>query len=319
MTEKSEFKTLFIKSFQFLLIFILIELSLGFIAKEIFFSQKTGKYARLTHSIKTDRSELLIMGSSRANRHYVPDILEKELKMTCYNAGVQGQYLIFHTALQKMILKRHKPKHIILNIDEGWLYESEESYKRLADLQPYYSDFETELKPILTLDSKFNTYKLLFSSYQTNSTLAHSVKYFFLPQQDYKGYRPLFIKMKKPLPRKTKPINSQMIKEDIQKIDTTFVRMFEEFINNAKTNNVNLIFTISPHLKQANALKVNKSLDLMKSMAVEQGIPLIDFSDDKTFIEQYHLFYDPLHLNNDGATIFSKLLADTLKVKIELL
>lgn len=316
MTERSEFKVLFIKSLQFLLIFILIDLSLGSIAKEIFFSQKTGKYARLTHSIQIDSSEVLIMGSSHANRHYVPDILGKELNMTCFNAGVQGQGIIFHTALQKMILKRHKPKFIILNIDESWLFESVESYERLADLHPYYWDYRTELDPILSLHSEFNTFKLLFLSYQTNSTIVHVLKYFLLPQKDYKGYRPLNQQMEKPLSQKTELINSEMAKEEIQNIDTSFVNMFEEFINNAKINDINLIFTISPHLYQANGMKVNKSLELMKSMAFEHGIPLFDFSDDRTFIEQYHLFNDPGHLNNDGAILFTKLLADTLKVKI---
>jgi hypothetical protein len=109
---KSEFKVLFSKSLRFFIVFLLIDLSLGFIAKEIFFSQKTGKYSRLTHSIQRDSSEVIIMGSSHANRHYIPSILEKELNMTCYNSGVQGQGLIFHTALQKMIFKRHKPKYI---------------------------------------------------------------------------------------------------------------------------------------------------------------------------------------------------------------
>ena len=313
---KSEFKVLFSKSLGFLFVFFLIDLSLGFIAKEIFFSQKTGKYARLTHSIQLDSSEVLIMGSSHANRHYVPDILEKELNMTCYNAGVQGQRIIFHTALQKMILKRHKPKFIILNIDESWLFESVEAYERLADLHPYYWDFKAELDPILSLHSDFHTLKLLFRSYQTNSTIVHVLKYYFLPQKDYKGYRPLNQQMKRPLSQKKELINSEMAKEEIQKIDTSFVNIFEEFINNAKINNVNLIFTISPHLYQANGLKVNKSLELMKSMAFEHRIPLFDFSDDRTFIEQYHLFNDPGHLNNDSAILFTKLLADTIKVKI---
>lgn len=313
--KNKEYKVLFLKSLKFLLIFILIDLSLGFIAKNIFFSQKTGKYAMLTYSIQTDTSEVLIMGSSHANRHYVPDILEKELNLTCYNAGVIGRRIIFHNALQKMILKRHKPKLIILNIDKSWLYESEESYETLSDLHPYYWDFRTELDPILSLHSKFNTFKLSLRSFQTNSTLVHAVKYYFLPSKDCKGYIPVHQQMKKPQSQKIKPNNSKTAKEETQKIDTSFVNMFEEFIENAKINDINLILTLSPQLQQANRLKVNKSLELMKSIAFEHGIPLIDFSDDKTFIEQYHLFFDPSHLNNDGAIIFTKLLADTLKSK----
>jgi|GEM_PF-569396 len=319
MIEKDEFKILFKRSLQFLLIFILIDLSLGFIAKEIFFSQKTGKYARITHSIKTDSSEVFIMGSSRANRHYIPEILEKELNMTCYNAGAQGQFLIFQTALQKMILKRHRPEYIILNIDHDWMYEKPKAYERLADMHPYYWDFRTELEPILSLSSEFNTYKLLLNSYQTNSTLVHAVKYFFIPQDDFKGYRPLYEKMKKPQPKKVKPVGFTMTQEDVQPIDTAFVNLFEEFLTDSKVNDVNLILVLSPFPERRIGLKENRSLNLMKSIASREGIPFIDFSDDKTFIDQYHLFYDPIHLNNDGAVIFTSLLADSLKVKMKLL
>jgi len=315
--EKSEFKRLLKRSVLFLLVFFLIDFSFGYVAKKIFFSQETGKYARLTHSIQKVSSEILIMGSSHANRHYVPDILEKELNMTSYNAGVQGQQIIFHTALQRMILKRHNPKLIILNIDESWMYESPESYERLADLYPYYWDYKTELEPILSLNSDFINFKLLFRSFQTNSTIVHAVKYFFQPQKDFKGYRPLHQQMKKPLSEVKNTNNSKTEKEKV--IDRSFVNMFEEFIKNAEAHDVNLIFTLSPHLYNDNRLKSDKSLKLMKSIAFEHDIPLIDFSDDRTFIEQYHLFNDPNHLNNDGAIIFTELLTDSLKVKKELL
>ena len=52
-----------------------------------------------------------------------------------------------------------------------------------------------------------------------------------------------------------------------------------------------------------------KSFDTIKSIIFENIIALIDFSCDSRFIEQFHLFNDPGHLNNKGSIIFSNLLA----------
>jgi hypothetical protein len=311
----SEFKILLLNIIGFLLILILFDVTIGFFAKKIFFSQKTGKYARLTNSIYRDRSDILIMGNSHANRHYIPEILEKKLNMTCHNAGVQGQHLIFHTALLNMVLKRHKPKIIILNIDEPWMYHSTEAYDKLADLHPYYWDFRTEIDPILSLNSKFTTLKLLSSAYQTNSTLVHAVNYHFQPQEDFKGYRPFYNEMQKIDLSKESIIRKGT--KHTQKIDSTFIIILEEFIDNAKINNINLFFVISPHYSLPNNSNVNISLEVLKHKASKYDIPLIDLSCDSSFIEKYYLFNDPSHLNNNGAIIFSKIVANKLSKNIE--
>ncbi len=307
-----EFKTLFLRAMGFLLFLVLFDLTIGFFTKKIFFSQETGKYARLTKSIYDDSSEILIMGSSHANRHYIPEVFEEKLNMTCYNAGVQGQRIIFHSALLKMILKNHQPEVVILNIDEPWMYQSTEAYETLADLHPYYWDYKTELDPILSLNSKYPAIKLLSTAYQTNSTLVHAIKYYLQPQEDFKGYRPLFGKVKKPNSAKnTTEVKSES--SESRKIDENFVRLFEEFISDAQAQDVELIVVVSPHLYPDETFNHSRSLKIMKSATAENQIPLFDFSNDNTFIEQYHLFNDPGHLNRKGALLFSKIMADTLK------
>jgi hypothetical protein len=309
--EIQEFKTLLFKSIRFIIVFIILDVALGFIAKEVFFSQETGKYSRMTYSIEKDSSDILVMGSSHANRHYVPEVIEKQLGMSCYNAGVLGQKMIFHAALQKMILKNHKPKYIILNIDKDWMYEAEDAYERIADLHPYYNDYKTELEPIFSLNSKFTSLKLMLNSYQTNSTIVHAIKYFVKPQQDFNGYVPLNKKMSKPQTSEVSEANTK--REEVKTIDPNFVSLFKDFIANAKEHEVQLIFAISPRVKPIEGMKDNSSLKTMTAIADENNIPLIDFTYEPVFIEQYELFNDSSHLNHDGAIIFSKLLSDKIK------
>jgi len=309
-----EFKKFFKNTILFLLFLVLFDFLFGYFTKGIFFSQETGKYARVANAISENKSDILIMGSSHANHHYVPEILEKELNMSCYNAGVQGQYLIFQTALLKMILKNHSPKIIILNVDDWWMYTSDEAYERLADLYPYYWDYKEELEPIFSLNKKFRNFKLLSKAYQTNSTIVHAIKYFLQPQKDYEGYIPLYNSMKPPESTVENNIEDDVTTKQVRDIDNNFVHLFEEFIITAKKSNIDLVLVLSPRAGRIDQNELNKkSLDIMKSLAAEYNVPFSDYTNNDYFVEQYHLFNDFGHLNNEGAMLLSKLIGERIK------
>lgn len=293
-----------------MLVFLAFDLIFGFAAKQIFFNQKSGKYARITYSIQEASPDILIFGSSLANRHYVPEVIEKGLGLTCYNAGVQGRGLIFHTALEKMILERAAPKLIILNVNQNWMYKSETAYDGLNDFVPYYWDYRKILKPLLSLNTKMIDYTLLFQAYQTNSTIVHAIKYFFSPQIDYKGYRPMYGEM---MPPETPVSNKEPAEIPlVGELDTDFIETLKSFIASAKEKNVDLIFVVAPLVNEVDFSK-STSLIVIKTIAAREGIPFYDFSNDTTYKYRYDLFADPNHLNDQGAHIFSQAMVDTIK------
>ena len=52
---------------------------------------------------------VVVFGSSHAASHYVPEVLEEQLGMSCYNAGVLGQQILFHRTLQSILLREPHP------------------------------------------------------------------------------------------------------------------------------------------------------------------------------------------------------------------
>ncbi|TSE04842.1 DUF1574 family protein [Aquimarina algiphila] len=307
---KKEYKTSLIKLGKFLVIFLIADFALGIISKQLFFSQETGKYARSTYAIQETDAKVLIFGSSHAHRHYVPEVIEKELQTSCYNAGAEGQQLLYHVALQKMIVKRIKPELIILNIDEDFLYHSKEAYDRLSDLHPYYSEYRDDLEPILGLQSKLVDFKLFFNGYQANSTIMHVIRYYASPQLDYKGYRPLFGKVK---PSKSiKEETQSKIEKGVEDIDQNFVTALHTFIATAKDNNIDLVFATSPTYLIVDHT-TNASFIRIKAIAEKENIPFLDFFNDQQFTGKPMLFHDSSHLNDDGAKLFTKNLADQIK------
>ena len=309
--NKTKFKYLLLKSLKFIIILLIIDFTFGFFAKQIYFKQKSGKQYRITNSItKTADYKILIFGSSHANRHYIPSVFKKELGLSCYNTGVQGQKILFQSTLLKIILKKAKPELIVLNIDDNWLYKSNDAYDRLSDLFPYYWEYREIIKPPLSIQSKLIDFQLFFKSYQYNSTIIHAIKYFLFTQKDFKGYSPLFGKLKQP--NIISSNNAVATSNQTKAFDENFIIALNSFITTTKKHNIKLIFIKSPNCIKTDFSK-NASLNKIKEIANKEDIPFIDYSNNEYFLNKYSLYNDGSHLNDDGAHLLSGLLVELIK------
>jgi len=313
MVPAGNIKKFIINCAKFILLVLVVEYAAGSLTGYLFFRQKTGKYARMTHVIQKDTSDIVIFGSSHAVRHFIPKVFEEETGKTCYNAGARGQRILFHYTLQKLLLERHTPEYIILNIDENWMYESEKEYGRIGDFNPYYGKNKEALHPILSLDDPLISYKLALKSYRFNSTLVHIGKYALQPQKDFQGFMPLKEGMSGPDDPKLKGIPNSAFVSSSDVIDTNFVNAYENFIINALAAGSKLAIVVSPELIFEEDFAEDKSFKMMKSIAAHHGVPVFDFSADDDFNGAYHLYADPNHMNRDGAALFNGKLIDALK------
>lgn len=308
MSSKHEIVSIAKFGAMFMVVLVMIELLLGGSAQYIYFSQKSGKQARLIESIERENNGVLILGSSHANRHYVPSVFQDALGVDAYNAGVQGQKVLFASALLSVILKTSKPKLIILNIDDGWMEESPEAYDRLADLYPFYWNHRDALKPVLSLNLKFPDIQLMSAAYRLNSTVLHSIIYRVKPQKADNGYRPLNGQMdeQKHLDRLSDIETSSI--EPEPKIDSAFVEALKDIIQTCEANKIPLATAISPRIDPPNE-KTSASLEIMQRILMEKSIPILDHRTDTAFVGHYELFKDASHLNHKGATKYSAVIA----------
>lgn len=292
----------FLKTIKFIVALLVVDLICGYFANQIFNSQETGKYSRIQQVVEKNKVDVIVLGSSHAIRHYIPQVIDSILNKKSYNAGAEGQQLIYHYALQQMILKNKSPELIVMNIDEDWLYTSDIARRRLSDLYPFYYDYRDVLSPIITEKSKAMGYELLLNSYRNNSTIVHILRYYVAPQKDYSGYRPLFGKMSVPENLSKIDLKGEYSSDEI---DMSFVFLLEQFIDSAKNKNVDLVFTISPKPIPLD-LQHNKSFQKIKDIAKKKDVPLYDYHKSPFFIGKYELFHDASHLNNKGAKLFTE-------------
>lgn len=289
-----------IKTLMFLVLLICLDLIVGHLLSFLYFKQNSGYLFRTTYTIEKTTDEILVFGSSKAAHHYKPSLLEKELKMSCYNSGRDGSSIYFHYALLRAVLERYKPEMVILDIRPAEFQKDVESYDRLSSLLPYYKKHK-EIRSIVELKSPYEKLKILSSIYPFNSLMFSIFKGIIGSRHnndsENKGYVPLWNTSKKSSPAKG----------DSQKysIDRGKTRVFERFIKDCLDKNINLVVVNSPSFLSYKT--GDQSIIIADSISSKHSVKFIDYSNDSLFLNTPLFFSDNMHLNDDGASVFTKL------------
>lgn len=299
----------FIAKLMLLVVIVfLLDFSIGHMLRYFYFKQECGRQYRATYAIEKTTADVLVFGSSRAYFHYVPDVIENKLNLTCYNTGSPGQFLLYNYATLKAILKRYSPKVIILDITPAELRVERDSYDRLAFLLPFYNKHE-EIRSIVNLRSPLERFKLLSSIYAFNSSClmiaGGNTEYFKKIAGDTKGY--------KPLPKVwDQPIESK--KSVPYKIDSLKIDFYKAFIDACHRSGTKLFVVCSPLYEIYD--KTEWTISIVEEIAKKKDTRFINFTNDTTFTNHADIFADPYHLNAKGSELFTKILMDKIKADI---
>lgn len=118
-------------------------------------SSNRGKVEKVFNS-KAGNYDVVILGSSRANNHFVPELFEKKGLKT-FNYGMSGAHLFEASLLLKLMVERnYKIKTVILEADLG-LCNEKESEAIAAKFMPYIHHSET-IKNHFSMQENFNAF-----------------------------------------------------------------------------------------------------------------------------------------------------------------
>ena len=274
---------------------------IGSTLRYFYFKESSGLHYLTTNSIDKIESEIIVIGSSRATHHYVPEVFENLLKTDFWNAGRDGHNIFYQLAIMKAILKRYTPKIIIVDLDISF---KKESFERLNSLLPYYKKHE-EIRDIIKLRGPYEKIKLLSQIYPFNSIILTiiigNLKINKIRKPNNKGYIAERRGWNDDIERK----NSKIYTPDSQKIET-----LKEMIKLSKNSGAKLIAVYSPLFTIENT---NPGIDICKKLCLSENVPLYNFINDTLFINNKTLFHNKLHLNHYGASIFSQIIANRIK------
>jgi len=290
-----------------------LDLVIGSLVEYLFFRQGNNWYSATTYAINEADEDILIFGSSRANHHYIPEILSSKTGFSCYNAGCDGQSLFYDYALFKSVLARRKPEKVILDLSKFTLYFDQYHYDRLSHLYPYYRD-NADLRQVVDLKDRSGRYVRLSKLYTYNSTILVILKSFVRPRTDENGYIPY--------PNDHMMDSSEISNDSLgidmylgymaeERLDENKINILNRFIDEAYQAGVDLYIIESPYFFLQKDTD-NESLMKIREILEEKKARYFNFSNHEIFSLDPELFGDGQHMNQSGAEIYSKIIADLI-------
>jgi len=301
-----------IKIVVFIFIVVITDKGLGHILSKLYFNQNEGEIHTLNYVLSECNADVLIFGNSRAQHHYDSRIIKAALNMSCYNAGEDGGHsIIFPYAQIKIITERYSPKIIILEF--SGVNDFPGAYDRLSILLPYYKKYP-EIRPLIRLRNRFERIKLMSSIYPFNSNVIDIIRFHTNIPEDFDGYIPLKkildIDLLKPEPEIVRQSEIRTLVAD-----TNMVNALENIIRLCKSKNISLFIITSPNFHTVNDKQsplspaAERALDIIHRNQVNY----LDFSFNPVFVGHSEWFADKVHLNEEGAKIFSNMVTDSIR------
>ncbi len=295
-------KKLIIRATVFLIVFLLLDQGIGSLLRLAYFSAESNS----TYGIEQTEAEIIIVGSSRANSHYIPSIISDTLGMSCFNNGSGGQNIYYFYGIVGAILERYTPRIVIMDILGSDIEVRGHDTDRLSGLLPFYKS-SPSIKEIIDLRGNKERIKLQSGIYPFNSQLT-SIVFSYVkkgrnPLLIMDGYIPLDGKISSP------PFSTHREKEIV--LDTFKIGLFEKTAKLCLENDVKLILIVSP--RYVNFEECNFSIESLKDVMSRYGVTFWDYEQDPFFLSHSELFRDELHLNHQGAVEYSKIIAGRIK------
>lgn len=253
--------------------------------------------------VQHDTHDVLILGSSRAHHHYDTPFLSDTLGLDIYNAGYDGNGVVLAEGILEMIMMRYKPELVLFDIEPAFdifQYANDNNHIRyISQLKPYYKEAGvSDVIKDVSID-EWRKVHVGMLRYNT-SILALVFNHIRQCRSDNKGYAPLDGAM---IAEPDKNTEQQRV------LDNFKLEYVQKLIRLCQTNNVPLVFVASPKYGKTNSSDLQAVIDI----AFENKIPFLDYYAEPSFMEHKEWFREPMHLNREGARVYSRIIAKDIK------
>ncbi len=300
----------FFKNLLIVLFFIVLaDQMVGAVLRYFYFRQESGLEYQTIYSMNKTSEDVLIFGSSRASHHYIPSIITDSTGYSCYNTGREGNFTLYELAILRGVLKRYKPKFIVVDFTVKEFLEFPGSYDPLSNLLPFYRG-NPDIHDIIKLRGDYEPLKLRSAIYPFNSLmpviLVGNMEYNKKRKANDKGYFALHGKMKQP------PQALQLDKK--YPVDSNKVNAFRSILELCNSKNIPVMVVVSPYYDKYSSQ--DYSVELAKEIAAKHDVPFYDFLQYSPIAGNPEMFHDKDHLSYSGARILSEKIASLIRENI---
>ena len=246
------------------------------------------------------KSDVLILGSSRANHSFDCKIMHNELGLSCYNAGRDGMNIMYDGMILFSYLERYIPKLVVLDLNASMLDDSwNETWQEMLC---FYGMSEAVDEVINSQAKPIEMLKLQSNIYRYNKTWEWLLKARLSQDQSFlDGYRPMPVQHDSP---GTVDSVNQTFKADKNNLE-----MLDKIVKRCKDRGIQLIITYSPSLIVDSGNFAQFLLDYGR----KNRLVVFNWNGDVNYSSKPQWFYDKTHLNEDGAKNFTIDFVEKLK------
>lgn len=286
----------------FFVIVAAVDVSVGSFGRYLQGHAKGGSSRQFDDLVMKDRHDVLILGSSRAHHHYDTPFLSDSLGVDVYNAGFDGNGVVLADGVLEMVLNRYKPRLVLFDIEPAFdvnVYDKDNHHTRyIKNLKPYYREEgvseiikDVSVEEWRKVQSGLIRYNTEILGMLVDNVIDRGV--------ERSGFQPFKGKMEKePEPKAPKDVVRDSFK----------LAYIEKLIRLCQENDVPLILVGSPKYGQKNS----EALQPVKEIAEKYDVRFLDYYAEPSFMAHKGWFKEPMHLNSEGARVFSKMIAQEI-------
>ena len=261
---------------------------------------------KIKHLVYDGEEDVIMLGTSRCNSHYVPSIISDTIGMSVYNGGIDASNNIFaHYIMLNHLLACHTPKVICLEVQVNDFNRQAGTFNSISFFAPYFG-LNEQADSVFRLSGRYWKYKISHL-YRYNSKAVSNIA--GLAINRHEGGDNGYIPNPQPVhhPEVLKLTKTQ------NNTDSTKICYIHRFVNLCQQHHVKLIFMISPMFSKVDS----DYYDVLKSLAKQNEIPFLDYHTAGLFLDHPEYFRDITHLWDKGARAYSSIFASDLKRILE--
>ncbi|WP_026726843.1 hypothetical protein [Flavobacterium sasangense] len=284
---------------KILLVLLLSAFALDFIYTSVFVQSETRNKVENVINSKPQKYDVIILGTSRANNHFVSEMFEKEGLKT-FNYGMSGSHLFETSLLLKLMVERGwNIKNVIVETDLNLSNEKRDD-GTFGRFMPFMHQSKTITNHFKNEPDFTELYYVPFYRYiQFDAKVGFRAWYKTLIDEPTnslanKGYYPLGFNPK------------ANMKNNIESLVPLRNRYFEEIKQICKDNHINLIAVTTPMCSNVKGMEYFKKVKALYP----------EIKEYENVVEGDQYFSSCGHLNDKGARLYTaKIIEDLNFVK----
>ena len=267
--------------------------------------------SRLKEMIKGSTNyDIIFIGASRTYYHVNPAVIDSITHKCSFNLGFEGCNLLeMNLALQTYVKAHKAPEMVVVDVPMLGFAVNRQPFFNPNIYYPYLDQpiIYNALKPYKRVFMLKHFPFLRFM--ETDDMLRQNAVLGFLGKKNtdnrthYKGF----------ITFGTDTVSLPLIRRYtfVYEIDQIGINLLNKIITTCKTNNIKIVLTYAPEYHYWDE-SINKNFfPTLQKIAAEQNIPFWDYRKEQ-LCHDHTLFIDEHHLNEKGANLYSRILANDL-------